>query len=79
MLRHTVLARHAPQQNVVGDSKNMKHVNIRHQISDKIGHIQFWCEMTPDRSHSNTVRRVANKVRVEGGFRLLCAIRFRKI
>ncbi len=26
--RHTVLARHATQQNVVGESKNMKHVNI---------------------------------------------------
>ncbi len=24
--------------------------------------------MTPDRSHSDTVGRVANKVRVEGGF-----------
>ncbi len=26
--RHTVLARHATQQNVVGESKNMKHVKI---------------------------------------------------
>ncbi len=26
--------------------------------------------MTPDRSQSDTVRRVANKVRVEGGFAL---------
>ncbi len=31
MWRHTVLARHATQQNVVGDSKNMKHVN-RHLV-----------------------------------------------
>ncbi len=29
------------------------------------GYIQFWCKMTPDRSHSNTVEHVANKLRVE--------------
>ncbi len=30
----------------------------------KKGYIYFWCKMTPDRSHSDAVERVANKVRV---------------
>ncbi len=34
----------------------------------KKGYIHFWCKVTPDRSHSDTVGRVANKVRLEGGF-----------
>ncbi len=38
--------------------------NKLHQISDKKGYIHFWCKMTSDRSHSDTVGRVANKVRV---------------
>ncbi len=33
--------------------------------------IHFCCTTTPDRSHSDTVGRVANKVRVEGGFQPL--------
>ncbi len=37
--------------------------NIQHQISDKKGYIHFWCKMTPDRSHTDTVGRVANKVK----------------
>ncbi len=32
-------------------------------------YIHFWCKMKPDRSHSDTVGSVANKVRVEGGER----------
>ncbi len=32
--RHTVLARHATQQNVVGESKNMKHVKIQENFDD---------------------------------------------
>ncbi len=40
---------------------------IVHQISDKKGYIHFWCKMNPVRSHSDTVGRVAIKVRVEGG------------
>ncbi len=36
--------------------------NIQYQISDKKGYIHFWRKMTPDRSHSDTVGRVANKV-----------------
>ncbi len=31
------------------------------------GIFQKGCKMTPDRLHSDTVGRVANKVRVEGG------------
>ncbi len=41
---------------------------FQHKISNKKGYIHFWCKMTPDRSHSDTVGRVANKVRVQGGF-----------
>ncbi len=33
----------------------------------KATYIHFWCKMIPDRSHGDTVGRVANKVRVEGG------------
>ncbi len=39
-------------------------------MPDKKGYVHFWCKMTPDRSHSDTVGLVANKVRVEGGFAL---------
>ncbi len=48
--------------------KIVEYKNIQHQISDKKGYIHFWCNMKPDRLHSNTVGRVANKVRVERGF-----------
>ncbi len=48
--------------------KNCRTKNIQHQMSDKKGHIHFWCTITPDRSHSDTVGRVANKVRIEWGF-----------
>ncbi len=45
---------------------NKKIFSIKFLI--KKGYIHFWCKMTPVRSHSDTVGRVANKVRVEGGF-----------
>ncbi len=37
------------------------------EVSLQKGYIHFWCKMTHDRSHSDTVGRVANKVRVERG------------
>ncbi len=43
---------------------NKKVLSIKFLI--KKGYIHFWCKMTPDRSHSDTVGHVANKVRVEG-------------
>ncbi len=43
--------------------KNCRIKNIQSQIFNKKGYIHFWCKMTPDRSHSDTVGHVANKVR----------------
>ncbi len=47
---------------------NKKIFSIKFLI--KKGYIHFWCKMTPDRSHCDTVGRVANKLRIEGGLLL---------
>ncbi len=42
--------------------KNCWIKKFQHQISDIKSYIHSWCKMNPDRSHSDTVGRVANKV-----------------
>ncbi len=53
-------------ENTAFFKKIVEEKNIQHQIFDKKGYIRFWCKMIPDRSHSDTVGRGTNKVRVEG-------------
>ncbi len=54
-------------ENTAFFEKIVKQKNILHRISNKKRYIHFWCKMTPNRSHCDTVGRVANKVRIEGG------------
>ncbi len=49
-------------ENTAFFEKIVEYKNIQHQISDRKGYIHFWWKMTPDRSHSDTVGRVTNKV-----------------
>ncbi len=53
--------------NLLQDKKKKIVMYVIPHISNRI--LDFFWELPPDRSHSDTVGRVANKVRVEGGFR----------